>query len=380
MATVASINVGLNAYTNQFDTAINKSSKTVRDFQATASAGTGKIGQQIQAAGFAFQDFTSVLQNGGKGALGRAFGSISNNIGQITAGFGPWGAVIGTVAGALAGVLIPRLLDTASAADEVRESMDKAFEKSIKTATTDAQFTRKIGGMDSKGAKSVAEDLAAEAVDLRAELDARRQKFAREITGMVGRGEIQAKFIDSESPVLKGQGKNGTNIDFNQAEWISTSDVATERINAQRDKLEELDAQLTKVRQHMGEATKAGRWQEMQEDVQKGLDAWNEFNDAIKNHEELLARQKTNERLDMQSRVLGRLQSETGTTRAGTGAAGFGTSEAYSAIAAATRVNGKQDIQTLIEIEKRKEAEDKKLRKAVEDGFAKSAATIVSMN
>lgn len=381
MATVASINVALNAQTGQFNAAMNGASKTTAQFQAQASSGSGKIGQQIQAAGFAFQDFTSVLQNGGKGALGRAFGSISNNIGQITAGFGPWGAVIGTVAGALAGVLIPKLLETGNAVDEVREKFEEAFNKDLKLRIDGQGFSRRLSKMDSKEAFSESEDLAAQALDLRTELDAKRKQFEAELGGLVGRGGIVTAFgaPENANPILRRNAANGTNIDFNQSEFSIQSQEAADLINKRREELFELDKKVTQTKDKMKEAFAAGRRQEDLEGIQKHLAAWNEFNDAIKHHEDLLERLDINSREDLEQRVFSRIQSESAVSRAATGAASFGSTESYSAIAAASRQNSKSDIQASIEVEKRIEAETKKVRKKIEDLIAKQPV-VVSAN
>ena len=66
--------------------------------------------QVFQQAGFALQDFMSILQMGGANAAARAFGGVANNVQMLGAAFGPMGMAVTSVGGALAGILIPALL------------------------------------------------------------------------------------------------------------------------------------------------------------------------------------------------------------------------------------------------------------------------------
>ena len=134
MATVAAINVALNANTAGYNSAMNTAGQNTARFAAQAKSGSGQVGQSLQAAAYAFQDFTSVLESGGKNALGRAFGSISNNIGMITAGFGPWGMLAGTVGGVIAQLVIPRLLATNEAVDDGKTKMEELAKKAEEAA------------------------------------------------------------------------------------------------------------------------------------------------------------------------------------------------------------------------------------------------------
>lgn len=382
MATAAAINVTLNANTGAFQQQMNNAANATTAFAAKAKTAGGGVSQQLQAAAYAYQDFTSVLANGGKGALGRALGAISNNIGNITAAFGPYGMLIGTIGGALAAQLIPKLFETSTALADVREKMDEAFNRDLKFQVEGQGFSRRLSKMDSKEAFGASEDLAADALDLQTELDARRKKFAAEIGGMMGRSELEKRFDlpGNANPVATRIGRNGINVDFNEGQFIPTQEAAN-RIEKAREELGELDAKLTRTKDQMKEAFAAGRRQEDLEGIQKHLAAWNEFNDAIKHHEDLLKQLDTNKRLDLQGRVLGRLQSESGSTRAGTSSAEFGSTEAYSAIARATRTGGEGDIKTLIEFVKRLDENEKNNSKKIADEIRKQERpVVVSLN
>ena len=77
--------------------------------------------QVFQQAGFALQDFMSILQMGGANAAARAFGGIANNVQMLGAAFGPMGMAVTSVGGALAGILIPALLRSEEATNTLTQ-------------------------------------------------------------------------------------------------------------------------------------------------------------------------------------------------------------------------------------------------------------------
>lgn len=77
--------------------------------------------QVFQQAGFALQDFMSILQMGGANAAARAFGGVANNVQMLGAAFGPMGMAITSVGGALAGILIPALLRSEEATNTLTQ-------------------------------------------------------------------------------------------------------------------------------------------------------------------------------------------------------------------------------------------------------------------
>jgi hypothetical protein len=77
--------------------------------------------QVFQQAGFALQDFMSILQMGGANAAARAFGGVANNVQMLGAAFGPMGMAVTSVGGALAGILIPALLRSEEATNTLTQ-------------------------------------------------------------------------------------------------------------------------------------------------------------------------------------------------------------------------------------------------------------------
>lgn len=98
--------------------------------QMNASMSKAMSPQIFQQAGFALQDFMSILSMGGPNAAARAFGGVANNVQMLGAAFGPIGMAITSVGGALAGILLPALLRTEEQTDTLTMRM-RDFESAL---------------------------------------------------------------------------------------------------------------------------------------------------------------------------------------------------------------------------------------------------------
>lgn len=382
MATVASINVALNANTAGYNAALKTAGQTTAAFAAKAQQAGFNSGIALSSLANGAQDFAAVLAQGGPQAFGRALASASNNIMFMAASIPDVRVMMIAMGAAMLMQVAPAIqkgiegfLGMKNAAEQSADAIEKAFKRDFTPKLDTQKFARDLSQMGSKEAFAASTDKAGESQDLRAELDARRDLLKKTVAQMLAGGELNLKrdgfgdVIGREGsyPLVAWDGPNGRNLDLNFKDWAVSSEEGNKKLVGMVAKLGELNDKLTQTRGHMQEAFKAGRRQEDLEGIRAQLEAWNEFNDAIKHHQDMLAADEINKRQQLEENVLSRYQSESGSTRVATSAISSGSSEAYSVIAASTRTNAKTDIQSLIDVEKRIEVEQKKVRKAIED-------------
>lgn len=429
MATAANINVTLNANTAQHNAALAGAANATGAYGQKARAAGAGVGQSMQAAAYAFQDFTSVLENGGKNALGRAFGAISNNIGTITAGFGPWGMLAGTIGGVIAQLVIPRLFATKDATDDVTTAVDrlaKAHEDAAKRAS--AAWDRQVDRMreqtefqanlfdPTKTTEQIGETFEQKKKDLEANQKelAIRIKQGNDLlndlnaegktglgAGIMQKGGIEAldkKQVDAMQLVTEKHKQDQvgwSNSDvasfgvMSALQWAfkgpDTADITAkpvddktkEALQARIDEINKLKENIKLNEEQIAQAKELNGVLRAGDDLERADAKKKELDDALKNHQDVLAQLEINKREDLEKRVFGRFQSESGSVRAGTSSAAYGSTDAYSAIAKATRTTGEADIKQLIEVEKRIEQRQKDIKKAIEDAALK--ATVVSL-
>lgn len=142
----------------EFRTGLRNASAATRQFATDiTSAGNGAsagFGRAIGQMGFAAQDFASVLSMGGKNALGRALMSTMNNVQMLGMAFGPWGLAITAVGGALASILIPKLLEGSDAGETFAESIErseKALDKLLQKETAGIGFGQSLRELEAHG-------------------------------------------------------------------------------------------------------------------------------------------------------------------------------------------------------------------------------------
>lgn len=102
--------------------------------RAGGGVNTGGIAQAVQSVGFGLQDFTSQL---GTRGLAGAIPAAANNVQMLGAMFGPVGLAATAVGGALAGILLPRLIETGSIFGKTAEEA-KAFSDKVAKSADDA--------------------------------------------------------------------------------------------------------------------------------------------------------------------------------------------------------------------------------------------------
>lgn len=103
----------------QSEEAANKFANNVQNSANRANASISKVGQggmvgggaarALQQVGFGMQDFSSQLETRG---LSGAISAVSNNVQMLGAAFGPVGLAISAVGGALAGIFLPKLIES----------------------------------------------------------------------------------------------------------------------------------------------------------------------------------------------------------------------------------------------------------------------------
>lgn len=83
----------------------------------------GNLASPLQQVGYAIQDFSSQFETRGWSG---AIGAVTNNVQQMGAAFGPVGMAVSALGGALAGILLPRLIETGSLFGRTAEEAERA--------------------------------------------------------------------------------------------------------------------------------------------------------------------------------------------------------------------------------------------------------------
>ena len=135
---------------------LERSATATQQFAAKAGAAgsmAGNLGRGLTQAGFAAQDFFSVLNMGGPNALARALAGTMNNVQMLGAAFGPMGMAATAVAGALGSMLIPKLLEGQGEFTHLSEEIKAAGENLqsfIKHQQEMIDFRDKLGKVGSQ--------------------------------------------------------------------------------------------------------------------------------------------------------------------------------------------------------------------------------------
>lgn len=405
MATAAAINVTLNANTAQFQSGMNAAGNAATAFGNKAKVAGAGVGQSLQAGAYAFQDFISVMENGGKNALGRAFGAISNNIGTITAGFGPWGMLAGTVGGVVAQLVIPRLFDSKNAIDENVNSMQKfkqAAEDSAKAVAqmwdqkrereADARmFDRQLFNPEQNvaGVGKVMEEMQTKRAELEADLKTRiaqsQQLFEglsqKQLTGVsafeaakigiqnvnpnnlrvVGTEKYQYSAEEMEAiytrdgahtPLGRGLYDLLHSKEVTRTVAVGIDDETKKKLFAAQEEIKKAQELVAIMEKQMTLAKEQKSILGVEETAAQ-IEAKNKEVDAeVKRHKDLVKSLETTKQNSLIGRVNSLYSAQAGGTRAATGSAAYGSTEAYSAIASATRATGEPDIKELIQVVK----------------------------
>lgn len=155
MTNVGNLNATLTLSQFEFNAGLKQSETAAMEFASTvemqsrrADQSLGRVGKNnvagglgmavepVKQLGFAIQDFSSQLETRG---IGPAIGAVTNNVQAMGAALGPVGAAAFAVGGALAGILLPRLIETgtifgrtaeeaARAADRLKAAADKILD------------------------------------------------------------------------------------------------------------------------------------------------------------------------------------------------------------------------------------------------------------
>jgi hypothetical protein len=155
MATLGDLTVVLNADEQRLVSGLKRAEQEAnRTGSALLNAlGSPSFGQAIGRASYGVQDFVAVLSQGGANSLSRAIGSVSNNIQQLGASFGPWGIAVGTAIG-LGGQLAASLYESAAgmeALEKKTKDAADAFERLIARNRQGLEFEQKLRGLAEDG-------------------------------------------------------------------------------------------------------------------------------------------------------------------------------------------------------------------------------------
>lgn len=155
MATLGDLTVVLNADEQRLVAGLKRAeAEANRTGSALANAlGGSRFSQAIGMASYGVQDFTSVLAQGGSRSLSRAIGSVSNNIQQMGAAFGPWGIAVGTAIG-LGGQLAAAMYESSSgmeALEKKTKDAADAFEKLVDRNRQGLEFMQKLRQLEGDG-------------------------------------------------------------------------------------------------------------------------------------------------------------------------------------------------------------------------------------
>lgn len=435
MATVASINVALNANTAGYNSALATAGNNTAAFAAKAKSGGGTVGQSFQAAAYAFQDFTSVLEGGGKNALGRAFGAISNNIGMITAGFGPWGMLAGTVGGVIAQLVIPRLFQSKDAVDEnttAVERLAKAHEDAARRATAawDGQIDRmkervefqanlfnpvnttdQVGDMleqkkrDLETSQKELEIRIKQGNDLLNTLNSENKTGLT--SGIFQRGGIEA--IDPKTMGVNGSKLEDPGIGYDTTvgfatggpvgaalAWLASNpelksvgtftpidDDTKTRLTAAQDEIKRIKEIIALNEQQIAQA-KEQKSIIMAGDAAVAAEAQNKMvEEQVAHHKNLVKSleqaKAASDNEKLAGDVLSLAKAGSSSTRPGIASAEYGSSSAYSAIVAETRKNTKTELQELIRIAKETQAKEARLLGDIKSAVKESKPPVAGL-
>ena len=100
----------------------------------------GKLAQPAQQFGYMIQDFSSQIETRG---LGGAIGAITNNVQMLGAAFGPVGMAISSIGGAVAGLVLPKMIDWLSNTQQLNKEA-KELEDNYKRVAEQTKFIAKI--------------------------------------------------------------------------------------------------------------------------------------------------------------------------------------------------------------------------------------------
>lgn len=142
MTNVGNLNATLTLSQFEFNAGLKQSETAAMEFastiemqsrradQAFGSVGkagargiVGNLASPLQQVGFAIQDFSSQFETRGWSG---AIGAVTNNVQQMGSAFGPVGMAVSSLAGALGGILLPRLIETGSIFGRTAEEIDRA--------------------------------------------------------------------------------------------------------------------------------------------------------------------------------------------------------------------------------------------------------------
>lgn len=135
---VGSLNATLSLSAFEFQNGLKQSETAAMQFAETtevaskkAAASLGGIAngsairggaRALQQVGFGIQDFSSQLETRG---IGGAISAVSNNVQMLGAAFGPVGLAVSAVGGALAGILLPKLLESTGWFGKSKEALSE---------------------------------------------------------------------------------------------------------------------------------------------------------------------------------------------------------------------------------------------------------------
>lgn len=145
MTNVGNLNATLTLSQFEFNAGLKQSETAAMEFASTvemqsrrADQSLGRVGKNnvagglgmavepVKQLGFAIQDFSSQLETRG---IGPAIGAVTNNVQAMGAALGPVGAAAFAVGGAIAGILLPRLIETGTIFGRTAEEATRAADR-----------------------------------------------------------------------------------------------------------------------------------------------------------------------------------------------------------------------------------------------------------
>lgn len=145
MTNVGNLNATLTLSQFEFNAGLKQSETAAMEFASTvemqsrrADQSLGRVGKNnvagglgmavepVKQLGFAIQDFSSQLETRG---IGPAIGAVTNNVQAMGAALGPVGAAAFAVGGAIAGILLPRLIETGTIFGRTAEEAGRAADR-----------------------------------------------------------------------------------------------------------------------------------------------------------------------------------------------------------------------------------------------------------
>jgi hypothetical protein len=212
--------------------------------------------QVFQQAGFALQDFMSILQMGGANAAARAFGGVANNVQMLGAAFGPMGMAVTSVGGALAGILIPALLRSEEATNTLTQrtqDLQTALNARLDALQAAHDREMKLNDLAREGnAQRIARErdnavtearLIEERLRIRQEAyrDAllRENVLAQEAGGQVARAFVEEAGRRREVPLASAFGPSG---EVREGFTVSVEEKTFNALRTQKDEIDKLKA------------------------------------------------------------------------------------------------------------------------------------------